>query len=45
MNDPFITSINTQRITMDWVDLIIQNLSNIYTPGYREIMGNFKTCM
>lgn len=45
MNDSFITSINTQKTTMDWMNLIIANMSNIYTPGYRESMGNFKTCL
>lgn len=43
MNDSFITAINTQKTTTDWMDLIIQNMSNIYTPGYREVQGNFKT--
>ncbi|MCK7485711.1 MAG: hypothetical protein MZU97_09265 [Bacillus subtilis] len=45
MKDSFITSINTQRTTMDWIQLIVQNVSNIYNPGYKEIMGNFKTCL
>lgn len=45
MNDSFITSINTERTTMDWMNLIIQNMSNIYSPGYRESMGNFRTCL
>lgn len=43
MNDSFITAINTQRITKDWMDQISINLSNVYTPGYREINGNFKS--
>lgn len=45
MQDSFITAINTQRTTTDWMNLIIQNMTNMYTPGYREIMGNFKTCL
>jgi flagellar hook protein FlgE len=43
MNDSFITAINTQRITKDWMDQIAINLGNVYTPGYREIKGNFKS--
>lgn len=45
MNDSFITSINTQKSTFDWMNLIVANLSNIYTPGYREVQGNFKTAL
>ncbi|MFH0702812.1 MAG: flagellar basal body rod C-terminal domain-containing protein [bacterium] len=43
MNDPFITSINSQKITMDWISLLVTNMTNIHTPGYRELEGNFKT--
>ena len=45
MNDSFVTAINTQRVTKDWMDQIAVNLSNVYTPGYREINGNFKSFM
>lgn len=45
MKDAFITSINTQKVTMDWLDLIVNNMSNIYTPGYRELEGTFKTAL
>jgi flagellar hook protein FlgE len=45
MNDSFVTAINTQRITKDWMDQIAINLSNVYTPGYREINGTFKSFM
>lgn len=45
MNDSFVTAINTQRITKDWMDEISVNLSNIYTPGYREVNGTFKSFM
>lgn len=43
MNDSFITAVNTQRVTKDWIDQITINLSNIYTPGYREINGTFQS--
>lgn len=43
MNDSFVTAINTQRVAKDWMDQIAVNLSNVYTPGYREINGNFKS--
>lgn len=42
MRDSFVTSINTQRITKEWIDQITVNLTNIYTPGYREIKSTFK---
>lgn len=45
MQDSFITSINTQKSTLEWMNVIIENLSNIYTPGYREVQGNFKTVL
>ena len=45
MNDSFVTAINTQRITKDWMDQIAVNLSNVYTPGYREVQGTFKSFM
>lgn len=45
MRDSFITAINTQKSTQDWMDVLTQNLTNIYTPGYREISMNFKTCL
>ena len=43
MHDGFITAMNTQRITRDWVLSISENLANAYTPGYRERKFNFKT--
>lgn len=42
MNDPFITAVNNQRVANDWIAAISHNLSNIYTPGYREVDTNFK---
>lgn len=45
MNDSYITAINTQRITKDWIDQIAVNMENVYNPGYREIQGSFKEFM
>lgn len=42
MRDSFVTAVNTQRVTKEWMDQITENLANIYTPGYREIRANFK---
>ncbi len=42
MRDSFITAINTQAITKEWMDQITLNLVNIYTPGYREVQSTFK---
>ena len=43
MNDGFITALNTQRATSNWIDALAQNLTNIYTPGYRENQFRFHT--
>ena len=43
MNDGFITALNTQRSTANWIDALAQNLTNIYTPGYRENQFRFNT--
>lgn len=43
MNDSFVNALNTQKATADWMDAISENLTNIYTPGYRESKVNFKT--
>lgn len=42
MNDPFITAVNNQRTANDWIGAISHNLSNIYTPGFREVNTSFK---
>lgn len=36
MYDPFISAINTQKAAMGWFDSISTNLSNVYTPGFRQ---------
>lgn len=43
MNDSFVNALNTQKNTADWMDAVAENLTNIYTPGYRETKANFKT--
>ncbi len=43
MNDSFITAINTQKSTTNWIDSLTENLANMYTPGYRESQVTFKT--
>jgi len=45
MNDSFVTALNTQRSTTNWIDALTENLANIYTPGYRESQHTFKTFM
>ncbi|MBD5402036.1 flagellar hook basal-body protein [bacterium] len=43
MNDAFITALNTQYATINWIDVISDNMTNIYTPGFKEKKVNFKT--
>jgi flagellar hook protein FlgE len=43
MNDGYITAMNSMRVAQEWVDSISENLSNVYTPGYREKQTNFRT--
>jgi len=45
MNDSFITALNTQKATVTWMDVLSENMSNIYTPGFRENVVNFNTFM
>lgn len=45
MNDAFITAINSQKTTMDYITLLVHNSTNLYTPGFKEVKGNFKTCL
>lgn len=42
MRDAFVTAVNTQKVTKEWIDQITVNLTNIYTPGFREYRGTFK---
>ncbi len=43
MNDSFITALNTQKATVNWMDVLAENLGNIYTPGFKENQVNFQT--
>lgn len=43
MNDSFITALNTQKATTNWMDVIADNMTNVYTPGFREKQVTFKT--
>lgn len=43
MNDAFITAINTQYATINWMDVIADNMTNVYTPGFKEKQVSFKT--
>lgn len=43
MNDSFITALNTQYATVNWIDVLTDNMTNVYTPGFREKQVNFKT--
>ena len=43
MNDFYTTAINTQQATLQWMDVLADNLTNVYTPGFRENKINFKT--
>ena len=43
MNDIYTTAINTQKATSQWMDILADNLTNCYTPGYRENKVNFST--
>ncbi len=43
MNDSFITALNTQKATINWMDVLADNLANIYTPGFKETQVNFST--
>jgi len=43
MHDSFVTAINTQRTTLTWMNAIVKNMANVYTPGYRQAQFNFQT--
>lgn len=43
MNDAFITALNTQYATVNWIDVLSENMTNTYTPGYRQKQVTFKT--
>ena len=43
MRDTYINALNIQRTTANWMNAISENLTNLYTPGYRENQMTFKT--
>ena len=43
MNDLYTTALNTQNATLRWMDVLAENLTNVYTPGFRENKINFQT--
>jgi flagellar hook protein FlgE len=43
MNDSFVTALNTQKATVNWMDVLSDNLANVYTPGFKESQVNFQT--
>ena len=43
MNDSYISALNTQKSTQNCIGVIADNMTNIYTPGFREKQVNFKT--
>lgn len=45
MNDSFITALNVQKATVNWIDVLADNMSNAYTPGFKETQVNFSTFM
>lgn len=43
MNDVFITALNTQKTSRQWIQGLTENMINLYTPGYRESKISFAT--
>ena len=43
MYDSYTTAINTQRATTHWMDSLTDNMTNMYTPGFRENNVKFDT--
>ena len=43
MNDIYTTAINTQQSTLQWMDVLADNMTNMYSPGFRESKVTFKT--
>ena len=42
MNDSFVTALNTQKTTVEWMNALTTNMTNMYTPGFKENKVNFK---
>ncbi len=43
MNDIYTTALNAQKATNQWMDYLAENMTNVYTPGFRENKITFKT--
>lgn len=43
MRDSYINAMNIQKSTVHWMNAISENLTNLYTPGYRENQMTFKS--
>ena len=43
MNDSFITALNCQKATVEWMDVLADNMTNVYTPGFKESQVKFNT--
>ncbi len=43
MNDSYINALNIQSSAKNWMDATVENMVNLYTPGYRENKVTFKT--
>ena len=43
MNDSYINALNIQSSAKGWMDATVENMVNLYTPGYRENKVTFKT--
>ena len=43
MNDSYVVALNTRKTTENWMDVIADNMTNVYTPGFREKQVNFQT--
>lgn len=43
MYDSYTTALNCQRATTHWMSALTENMTNMYTPGYRENKVTFET--
>ncbi|MBR3889365.1 hypothetical protein IKJ53_02505, partial [bacterium] len=43
MYDSYTTALNCQRATTHWMSSLAENMTNMYTPGFRENKVTFET--
>ena len=43
MKDAYVNALNIQNSTRAWMNVTGENMTNMYTPGYREQQVTFKT--